>query len=271
MKKLFTALFVGCLAFQVQAQTEIYSTEFTSTTDLPQGWERPNGQIDGWRIEDGRNNASPNPPFSGGGQIVLRNVDPADNPPSPIVGTYSIQTPAFNVSNFMDLKISWAARRTRQFDPQPLTVEYSLNGNAGPWTAITYTDRVNDGTWGLVEANLPAAASHQGSLTIRYTATTKDGGGTYRIDDFRLEGELHSSLPSLSGQNNIKVFSTENGLMINSPLATTFQLKDVLGRSVGTFQINQGSNTYSLPATKGIYWVVLKTQGQNQLHKVVLK
>lgn len=122
-----------------------------------------------------------------------------------------------------------------------------------------------------MEANLPTAASHQGSLTIRYTATTKDGGGTYRIDDFRLEGELHSSLPSLSGQNNIKVFSTENGLMINIPLATTFQLKDVLGRSVGTFQINQGSNTYSLPATKGIYWVVLKTQGQNQLHKVVLK
>jgi len=168
------------------SQTTLYFENFGTTRVLPAGWISTSP---GW-IPDSSNNVnnnSPLPQYSGSFHLNIRN-DEQDGI-TPPAGTYSVTTPTLDATLWTDLEVSWAARRTSNFQvTQVMTLEYSLNGAAGPWTALTYTDRPADATWGDVGPVAVPAANNASQLAFRLTTTTRQASGTYRVDDFKVEG-----------------------------------------------------------------------------------
>ena len=71
-----------------------------------------------------------------------------------------------------------------------VTLSWSTDGST--WNNVAYTEVTNNGTWALSNGGtripLPAGAAGVSNLRIRWTVTQVLGAGTYRIDDFDVQG-----------------------------------------------------------------------------------
>lgn len=278
MKKSLRLLSASALIFTAmisKAQVAIYTETFPGTT-LPAGWVASPSR--GWNVDSSTNaaNNAPAPPYSGGWHLIIRNHDPADTS-TPQPGTYSVLSRPVDATNYTNISVGWAARRTRNFaTTQVLNLEASANGASGPWTPITYTDRPADSQWGdVTPVTLPASFDRAPALTFRYTLTTLTASGTYRIDDFKIEGDLTVSLGSSfktlvpiwrqqASRIEVEFDAKPNDL-------STISVIDLLGRQQMTQQVKGGEVTLDLDhLAKGVYYIHLVQGNKKAIRKIAI-
>lgn len=272
-KLMLTAIVAMPLA--TMAQSTLYLETFGTTRVLPSGWV---GTTPGW-IPDSSSNAnnnSPIPQYSGSFHLNIRN-DEQDGI-TPPQGTYSIVSRTVDATDWTDLEVSWAARRTSNFQAtQVLSLEFSTTGAAGPWTALNFTDRPADGTWGDVgPVSLPSNAFNASQLAFRWTVTTRQATGTYRMDDFKIAGTQTVGLSR--NLNTLPVVWLQAGRTLNIKPSSlkaadaTLTVMNAAGQPVKQ-QLANGEvwnlNLEALPA--GVYLIQAQQAGQVANRRVVLQ
>jgi hypothetical protein len=277
MKSLYSLLVVAlCLVFagKVTAQTTIYFEDFGRLQAVPTGW---NLQTPGWFVDSSTtaSNNSPIPTYSGGYHIILRNRDTTE-PLSPPVGTYSFTTKVIDATNYANILISWAARRSNNFAAaQTLKVEASATGQAGPWTALNLVDRPANGNWDkILDIALPTAFDHASALCFRVTATTVRSSGTYRLDDLTVDGDLSVGLGD-GLKSTVPIWrqqASEVGVTFENNGTATLSIIDLVGHVHHTATIKGNEATLDLSALpRGIYYFHLQQGSSRVVRKIALR
>lgn len=273
LHKIALGLSLVALSMGAQAQSDIYFETFGNQRTLPSGWV---GSTPGWGVDSSNTNNAP-APYSGNSHLIIRNFVAGDTS-TPAAGTYSVITRPVDASNFTDIQVGWAARRTRNFvTTQLIEVAASATGTAGPWTPLTFVDRPADSNWGDVTSfDLPQAFNRASSLALKFTCTTLVASGTYRIDDLRIEGTLSVGIGA--GLKTIVPIWKQQASKVAvefTPVgneAATLSVLDVLGHTHQTHQVKGNEATLDLDnLPRGIYWLHLQQGGHRAIRKIALR
>ena len=124
---------------------------------------------------------------------------------------------------------------------------------------------------------LPASANNQQSVMFRWVANLhKTPSGTYRIDDFNLEGTVTTGIAELRNDNTIKMYlDNANILHIED---SQFQSKlsqlsiiDVTGKLCAKDMVDINNTTYSLTFLKaGMYFVTICNDKNVVTQKIII-
>ncbi len=257
---LFVSLITG------NAQTLVFSENFDNPAflnQLPTGWS---GTPDGFFVQNTNPSDTAYTGASGSQNLVVRNDTSSS-------GTYTVQTPAFNVNGFDLLQITYGVRNSNNFQASGSAIsgfEYSLN-NGGSWNTISYTNNPTNSTWSLVNnanpisVNLPSGAS---TCILRWTANiTNSTSGTYRIDDVNVLASTSASTYTgrLADVGIIRFNSLINDgyLQIeSSALMQTLRLYDLTGKLASVNHLHQGSQRLDVGTLpKGLYFLEVPALG----------
>lgn len=252
-KNLCPALLLVVLGFSGLTgwgQTTLYSQNFGTGAATPTGWT-----IGNWTIST--NTSSTTPTFSGGSNAACS----GNNIPRSITFSNNLST-----VDYTNITILWAARRA--YD-NSVTCEWSVDGSN--WNTLTFDDVTYNSTWAWVNGGtrieLPAAAENAANLWIRWTYDSDKNTGSYRIDDFSVQGTpfIPNCATPVSPANNAISFPVNGNLTWNSVLgATGYRL--YFGTDASATNILNGTDlgnvtTYNPPADLNTnttyYWKVV--------------
>lgn len=264
MKKQYLIALAVLILFSInaKAQTTIYSQNFDSLgLSLPTGWS---STASGWIMDSVTANRSSG--YSGASGLfncVIKNG-------AAISGTYTLTTGTFSTIGDTGISVSWAARRTTHFSDSSSSIQsfdFSIDGGS-TWTNLPYTENTGNSAWAIDNAGarimLPASVNNKPSVMFRWVANLHPTpSGTYRIDDFNLEGTVTTGIAELTNENSIKIFlDNANVLHIED---SHFQSKlsqlsiiDVAGKLCAKDMVDINNSTYSLAFLKaGIYFATI--------------
>ncbi len=258
-----------------KAQTTIYSQNFDSLAlSLPTGWSTT---ASGWVMDSvTANRSSGYTGASGMFNCVIKNA-------ATVSGTYTLTTGAISTIGDTGITVSWAARRTTHFSDSSSSIQsfdFSIDGGS-TWTNLPYTENAGNSTWAIDNAGarimLPASANNQASVIFRWVANLhKTPSGTYRIDDFNLEGTTTTGIAELANDNTIKMYlDNSNVLHIED---SQFQGKlsqlsiiDVAGRMCAKEMLDINNTTYSLAFLKaGMYFATISNDKSVVTKKIII-
>jgi hypothetical protein len=170
----------------LQAQTVLYVENFGTTASFPSGWSSSN-TTNGWNMTTG-SQSSGYTGASGGANVIFNNTGTAGNTHTL---TYSN---SLSTAGYKTITILWAARSSATFS-QAVNFQWSSNGTT--WNQVSFTNVTSNNVWAFVNGGtripLPAEAEEQPELMLRWSITVNNSG-TYRIDDFSIQGFL-TTLP----------------------------------------------------------------------------
>ena len=179
-KKNITFLLLFLLGINAWGQVTLFSTNFGTTTSLPTGWTSSNATA-GWNIST----ASASSTYTGfsAGANALFNGTGANGATHTLTYSNSLSTVGYS-----SLTILWGGRGTSSFNGS-IIFQWSSDGTN--WNNVEYTYSKNSNAWALVNSgtaiSLPAGASEQANLRLRWSSVTTNSGN-YRIDDVILKG-----------------------------------------------------------------------------------
>lgn len=280
MKKIYltiTAIVVLALtSSNTNAQTTLYTQNFDGNgTSLPVGWTTTGGL--GWTVDSVTANRSTGYP----GATGLFNCKIANALDT--VGTKILTTNSISTSMDTGITVIWGARRTTHFSDSASSIAFGFSVNNGvTWTNVPYTENAGNSTWALdnaaVRIALPASANHQASLMFHWVATLHSTpSGTYRIDDFNVEGTVTTGINEIANDNAISIYCENNILHINNSqpetpyTAAELSIIDITGRVCAKQMINENNTTYALPElATGIYFARVANSTSTFTKKIIV-
>jgi hypothetical protein len=186
MKRSFTILTFLCAltlmttAAWGQGVFTAYSQNFDGSGSLPAGWTADAG-TGTWSLAatSGSNIYSG---ASGVNNVVVTN--------GATLATYNLTANAsISTVGYTGITVIWGARRTSTFTE---TVTFAWSTDGSTWNTAAYTEVTGNSTWALINAgtaiSLPVGAEGAANLQFRWTITQLNNSGTYRIDDFKVQG-----------------------------------------------------------------------------------
>ncbi len=259
MKKalLISLLFTILGSVKLQAQSVIYSENFdASTTALPAGWSTyPAG---GWVVDSTNSSFGYTNP-SGFNNLVIKNLSPSN--------TYYLLSNPISTINYDSISVLWAARLTTHFPDSGSTVQgfdYSID-NGSTWSNLTYYENLNNSAWiienGEVRIQVPSNAWNQPSVIFRWVVNIVNSpSGTYRIDDFDVQGNLNTGINEHSNWL-IKLFTDADksltvwtGNTAAFPLQNEVKVFDTQGRVCFQSNLVSGENRFDVSnLQRGLY------------------
>ncbi len=223
-------------------QTTLYTQSFgTGGGSLPTGWTATAG-TNTWAISTA-SASSGYTGATGGNNVVATNH--ANLATLSLTFNNSLSTVGYS-----SITVIWGARRTSTFT-NPVTFEWSSNGST--WNSVSYTEVANTGTWALINSGtrltLPVGAEGVSNLQFRWTWTQLNNSGTYRIDDFNVQGTVSGPTITLNtiGFNGafgyIKVgnSSTSSSFTVSGTSLTN----DITVTPPTGFEIRTGANPFA--------------------------
>lgn len=177
----------------MNAQTNLYNESFDGNIlNLPTGW---NADTLGWIPDTASANVSTDyAGASGLENIVIKNATGKS-------GTFNLISKSISTVGYNTITVLFGARNTTHFSDSGSAIssfDWSTDGGVS-WNPITYTNNPNNSTWALVNGgtkiSLPSGVEGQANLIFRWVAQlASTSSGTYRIDDFSLEGNPASGI-----------------------------------------------------------------------------
>ena len=257
------AVVLSLTTLKMNAQTTLYTQNFDGNgTSLPLGWTSTSA---GWSMDSVTANRSTGyPGASGLFNCKISNV-------LDTVATKNLTTNSMSTSTDTGITVMWAARRTTHFSDSASSIafEFSIN-NGTTWTNVPYTENAGNSTWALdnaaVRIALPASANHQASLMFRWVASLHSTpSGTYRIDDFNVEGTIATGITEYQNNNLINMFMDNNNTLhlINEStpeanISSLLTVIDVTGRICMNEKLNNINTEVMLPVlSTGIYFATI--------------
>ncbi|MFZ4619338.1 MAG: T9SS type A sorting domain-containing protein [Bacteroidota bacterium] len=164
-------------------QTPLYSTNFgTTASTFPAGWSTSSTGTCTWIITS----TSASSTYSGASGSMNATATNGNS----LTGTATLTgNPGISTVGYTNITVLYGARRTSTFT-NSVSLEWSTDGTT--WNAVTFTEVANDGTWALANGGtriaLPAGAEGAANLRFRRVYTVTTGTGTYRMDDFSVQG-----------------------------------------------------------------------------------
>lgn len=257
------------IAVSLRAQN-VYVQNFDSSLTLPANWlSTPSG----WEV-DTSNSSSGYTGASGLNNVVIKNLNPT--------GVYELRTTAFPTTGFKDITVSWGARHTVNFPTSGSTIQsfdFSVD-NGVTWTNVPFTQNASNSIWALINhANsipLPSGANDQPSVMLRWVANiiNSTAGGTYRIDDLSVSGQVLASVSTTLPEDIGYWMSTDRTLQLRTPRKTglTVQLFGILGDLVYSQTFSSWPTSVELPETvPGNFLLLLTDKGTNETFSIKIK
>lgn len=250
MNKTFTLLFLLIATHIVQAQNvTIYSQNFGDANNLvfPAGWtSTDNGwYVDNTNVSQGYDNAS------GQANMAIKNTSPT--------GEYILTTGGIETSGYENIKVLWGRRISNNyttFSTLPI-FEFSVD-NGATWNVVEFYDAFENNSWALANAGddimIPSVADDKPSVRFRWRVSiTNNPEGTYRIDDFRVQGTVKQTNVGINTPqlHTVRVWQNQSQLNIsleslNAP--AQFCLFDLQGSLVQSSTLTNTYNRVSLEA-----------------------
>lgn len=241
---LLTFSFLALITSTGFGATTIYSTNFGTTSGtFPTGWSTSSGSA-AWTIVS--TSASTTPTYSGSMNATATNG-------STLASATLTCNPGISTVGYTNITVMYAARRTSTFT-NAVTLEWSTDGST--WNALTFTEVTNDGNWAWANSGtritLPAGAEGASNLRFRRVFTQISGSGTYRMDDFSVEGTASGPTITLTTTGFSGAFGfvkVGNSSSSSSFTVSAISLTDNLVLTPPTgFEIRTGSNSFSTSA-----------------------
>jgi len=288
MKKIYlTFAAIAVLTFagvNTNAQITIYTQNFDNNGfNLPTGWTTT---FNGWKMDDTITNRSAgSSPWVGTyiGASGLFNCK-ISNPTLDSNFVKNLTTNSISTTGDTGISVLWGARRSTHFPDSLSTIAFEFSHDGGTtWINVPYTENPNNSTWykenDSTRINLPATANNQASLMFRWVATLhRSASGTYRIDDFNVQGTVSLGIADLTDNNGINMYMDNyNTLHIvnqapnNANKVGTLTIYDITGRTISSEMVNTNGSQVALPAlSTGIYFANLKTETYVSTKKFVI-
>ena len=270
---LIAAVILNCI--NTKAQTTIYSQNFDSLgLSLPTGWS---STASGWIMDSVTANRSNG--YSGASGLfncVIKNG-------AAVSGTYTLTTSAISTIGDTGITVSWAARRTTHFSDSSSSIQsfdFSIDGGT-TWTNLPYTENAGNSTWAIDNAGarimLPVAANNKPSVMFRWVANLhRTPSGTYRIDDFNLEGKSTTGIVFLTNDNSIKMYLDNANILHIEDFQFQGKLSelsiiDITGRICAKEMVDINNTNYSMAFLKsGTYFVLINNEKRRVTKKIVI-
>jgi hypothetical protein len=171
---------------------------------LPATWTTTFNFNIGWRT-DSTNVSTGYANASGLNNTLVRNSDSS--------GSYTLYSPMITTTNYSNITVLFATRVSSNFTTSGSTTpqfEYTVDGGS-TWSNISYSDNQANSIWDWVNGGLRIAlnanANDQAAIQFRWTVNiVTDPQGTYRIDDFNVEGTNTSGINELIKDKDFKIF-----------------------------------------------------------------
>jgi PKD repeat protein len=194
---LFFALFLLVPVFGYSQTVGIDSLTFDDGADPPTNLSEGAGNLD-WVVDNSFFPTS-NGYATATGNFYLWGADGGD------FGTVESITYTVSTLAFANLTVQWGAYKDDPAFPA-ITLEYSTDG--ATFTSIGgWTDVVGNSTWALVgPVTIPAAASNQPVVYLRWSWTDDGNSIDYLFDDILVSGTVNTYFSKSSG--NLNVLST---------------------------------------------------------------
>jgi len=269
-KKIATVLASLLFACSVaEAQAVIYTENFDASTSLPTGWSAPNG---GWIIST-TNSSTTYANASG-----VNNAD-IDNTLS-TTGSYDLVSKPVSTVGYTGISAKWGARVTNHFADSGSVVQgfYWSSNNGTTWNQLTYTENPTNSTWAIDNGGtaiaLPAGAANQAAVLFKWTVSLHhSSSGTYRIDDFTVQGTASTTGINEITESCIKAYSFNKTLFIQLQDQTTGELKiySLNGTEVYNKSLSEQNHKIDLSAlTQGVYVIKIQTGSTLTTKKIII-
>ncbi len=233
---------IALLSAATYGETTIYTTNFgTGGTSLPTGWSASSG-TGTWAIST----ASASSGYTG--------ASASNNVVVTMGSALATHSLTFNNSlstvGYQGITVMWGARKTSTCST---AVSLSWSSDGSTWNSVSYTEVGTTGSWALsnggTRITLPAGAEGLSNLQLRWTVTQVAGSGTYRIDDFNVQGTASGPTITLNTSSFVGAFQvTKVG---NSSSTSSFTVSgtslagDITVTPPTGFQIRTGANAFS--------------------------
>jgi hypothetical protein len=274
----FAIVAIGCFVLlmagttRLSAQTAIYTQNFDGAYALPTGWATSAGS---WTI-DSTNSSTGYTGASGLNNVVVQN----QSSPS---GHDTLYSKIISTVGYTNISADWAARNTTHFSDSGSNIKgFYWSTDAGlTWNQVTYTENGNNSTWSIDNNStviaLPSAVSNNPSVQFAWIAHIYTGpSGTYRIDDFNVDGSPSSGIPTVT-EGPVYVYCINSSviqLVSRNTLSQNLNVEvyditgNIVNRSVMTAQ------TMSINASafsSGIYFVRASNDTESSVSKIFIK
>jgi hypothetical protein len=256
-KHLFILLTI--ISSTVLAQTTISTVDFDApiAPDLPTGWTTTTNFNLGWR-SDSSNFSTGYSNSSGLKNVVIRNSDST--------GTYQLFSPIYSTLNFNNISVLWASRVSNNFITSGSTTptcQFSIDGGSS-WSNVAFLENNANSTWDFVNGGvrimLSALANNQNTFQLRWTINiVTNPAGTYRIDDFSLQGTSTTGVETLNPFASSWITNSGNTIFLH-PFFTSpcrFELADISGRLIINQYVKNATNFF-LPELHGFFIATLR-------------
>ena len=275
MKKLLLLSFatLSLLSSKAQTASTIYLENFDEASTgtvltLPTGWT-----TNGWEMSSS-NAATGYTGASGVNSVKIDNQDVA-------TGIYSLTTKSIATTGYSSITVSWGARLTTNFPPSTITPSLFFSvDNGTTWTGVAYTEASSASAWKLNgPVSMPAAANNQASVMFQLVANiTAGANGTYRIDDFLVQGVASATtgIKANSAPQQLESYVADKTLFVKMKSQNTIsslKVYEITGKEVlSKTALNDAESEISLSEfTNGIYVVkFILSNGQSVTKKIVL-
>lgn len=183
------------------AQTVLYSTDFSGGSPFPTGWtEDGANDVGAFTISTANPSSGYTDPNASGTDNLLMddNVSFGFFNPQIIV----LNTGTLSTVGYVNIGVKWGAMTSNPNGgfPGPIIFEWSTDG--ATWNPETFTDINYDGSWQVIpEITLPAGAEEAANLQFRISFSVFNSGDVYAIDDFRVTGQSLSTFYSKATGN----------------------------------------------------------------------
>jgi hypothetical protein len=184
------------------------------------------------------------------------------------------QSPTINCTGMSNIGISFLYFENGDGANDDATLVYSAD-NGLTWSsvdALAKTTGCASGQWTSFSATLPAGANNNATVKIGFAWTNNDDAqGTdpsFAVDDIALNSNpLGIAGPDFSG---INLFAQSSSIVVQTNMAWNLvSVTDVVGQPIQTTQMGNTINVGE--HARGIYFVTINVNGQQEVRKVFLQ
>ena len=226
-------------------QTTIYTTNFgTTLSTFPTGWTKTSSGTGTWTIIS----TSASSTYAGASASMNATATNGTTGTSAL-----ICNPGISTIGYSNITVLWGARATSTFT-NAVTFEWSVDGST--WNAVSFTEVAANSTWALANAGvriaLPVGAEGASNLQFRRVYSPITGSGTYRMDDFDVQGTVSgpsiilntTSFSGAFGYTKVGNSSTSSSFSVSGTSLTG----NILLTPPTGFEIRTGANAFSTSA-----------------------
>lgn len=282
MKRITTVLlFSVCLmaCFSVANAQTMLTQNFdgVATPSLPGGWSTTTNFGFGWRTDSSNASAG----YTGASGIInclIRNSDSS--------GVYSLLSPVISTVGYTNLSVLFASRVSNNYPISGSTVpgfEFTVNGGQN-WLNIAYLENNANSTWAWVNGgfriDLPPAAENQPALQFRWKVTiVNNSQGTYRIDDFNLQGTGTSGISEMIYGTGLRLYPNPAGsgvITIDFPdsfNSSQILISDATGNVIRNFKTDKKKFVFDAGSlSAGFYHIkAIAANGTSLISKLLIQ